>query len=65
MKKWIRDRVWFGWYWASFCSRHSVSDYRPDCEQCKRGQWGRDLTLRYIVGLKAVWHDGHIVRWER
>ena len=65
MKKWIRDRVWFGWYWASMCSLHSIGNYQASCRRCRRGQWGRDRSYRTIVGLKPVFDGGRIVRWER
>jgi hypothetical protein len=41
MKKFFRDRYWFGWWWASICSKHMLSNYDPTCGCCGAGGWTR------------------------
>jgi len=41
----FKDRVWFGYWWASICSAHG-DGYNHTCERCRAGSWTRTrLTL--------------------
>ena len=50
IKKWIqsstfvRERIWFGYWWASICSAHQL--YDEDCDLCNAGHWHRTLARR-------------------
>lgn len=39
MKKYFRDRYWFGWWFATICSAHYYIDSK--CPTCKYGNWTR------------------------
>lgn len=39
----IREREWFGWWWASYCSAHQI--YDKHCLQCNGGTWSRNMLF--------------------
>lgn len=41
----VRDRMWHGWWWASFCSAHMK--YDKQCRLCRSGGWARGKTRRW------------------
>ena len=48
LKKFILDRYWFGWWFASYCSAHQ--EYEPDCHTCQGGSWGRNTDDDRLFG---------------
>jgi len=48
IKKFILDRYWFGWWYASYCSAHQ--EYNIECHTCQGGSWGRNTDDHRLFG---------------
>jgi len=50
--KFLRDRMWYGWWWASFCSVHM--EYNKHCRLCRSGDWSRVDPEKQAELLKNI-----------
>ena len=56
-----KDRVWFGYWWASICSAHG-DGYNHTCSRCRAGSWTR---TRWTIGdgrKNSIWAFGQKLR---
>jgi len=51
LDKFIKDRYWFGWWYATICSRHYYRD--PECPLCKCGSWTRESHKKLFGKIRT------------
>lgn len=57
----FKDRVWFGYWWASVCSQHG-DGYNHNCDRCKTGAWTRTKHTLFSERGNCKWAIGKKVR---